>query len=109
MVSRLEFATKHMMSLGSQLSVDYSPYTGKWFATVQGMDLSDGLIMTGMTEHMPTPEEAVIALFDRLVEEATWSIPFVQVREKRITVLTHEGRRAFCWNGVAFYSVQELA
>lgn len=105
-VSRLTYATLMLQSLGVTPAVQYSQYTGKWYGTMN-IDIGDGHMRSGVAEHRATPEEAVIAFFDRLIDECYHMSPFVLTGDKRVLVGFEPDRRAYAWNGVAFHRVQE--
>lgn len=55
-----------MKSLGAhRCCLDFSDWTGKWYMSFS-IDVSDGCIRKGVTEHRENPTEAVIAMWIRV-------------------------------------------
>lgn len=69
-----------------------SEYTGKWYVEAK-VEISDGCILSGVTEHRETPAQAVRAFVDRLqaitLDEVIVAKPIGE-------------RRHYRWNGAAF-------
>ncbi len=80
-----------------EFSVKYSEYTNQWYVEVS-IDVSDGTMLSGGTEHVDAIEEAVPAYLDYLkaVEHP-----------KRIITRMGDVRHAWRWNGAAFALVSE--
>jgi hypothetical protein len=83
----------------SQLYTMFSPYTGKFYCSVKGLDLSEPGIAVGIVEHRNTPDEAVQAFWNRLVREGT------VIRFERLTKQSNYKEYLttyHLWNGFLF-------
>ena len=69
-----------------------SEYTGKWYIEAK-VEVSDGCILSGVTEHRETPAQAV-----RAFVEALQAISLDEV----IVAKPTGQRRHYRWNGAAF-------
>lgn len=73
-----------------------SAYTRMWYVS-SNINITDGAMIFGVTEHRSTPAAAVTAFLDRLRS--------VDVDDLGHVIVTHdgkEGRRHWRWNGAAF-------
>lgn len=85
-----------IQALSPGASVNYSQYTQKWYVEARNLDVGDGVMLTGSTEHAATPEEAVRGYFDYLTS----------VEYPKYIVSSYQGhRREWRWNGAAFAEV----
>lgn len=73
-------------------SLKLSEYTGKWYIEAR-IEVGDGAILRGCTEHRDTPGEAVLAYFDNL--------RMLKVDEYIVGRYLDQ-RREYRWNGAAF-------
>ncbi len=90
----------HLNALGvSDWGIHFSAYTGKWFVHAKGLNLSDGVMLSGVTVHRDTPEQAFVDFMREIRDEGQQS----QV----IAVEASNGRRHYRWNGVAFAEVPD--
>lgn len=79
-------------SLDPRASLQLSEYTGMWYVEAR-INVSDGVFLTGPTEHRSSPQEAVKAFFERLTN----------TRSDGVVVAHPAGvRREYRWNGAAF-------
>lgn len=83
------------MDNGAMLKL--SEWTGKWYVEAQ-VEVSDGVVLSGVTEHEDSPEQAVHAYLARLAE--------VDVNDFGRVLVTRayagDERRHWRWNGAAF-------
>lgn len=82
----------YIQALAPDASVKFSPYTQRWYVSAR-IDIGDGEMLHGITEHHETADAAVEAFFTRLTE--------VSLDEYLAT--EYQGyRREWRWNGAAF-------
>lgn len=82
-------------ALDNESSLELSEYTRKWYVAA-GLDIGDGVLLTGISEHRHTPEDAVFAILERLMA-VTDLDHYIATRS--------EPRREYRWNGAAFADV----
>lgn len=81
-------------SLDPQAHVAFSEYTGRWYVSAH-IEISDGAILSGISEHAPTVEAALRLYVGRLVAVDTHDTDHVIVSR-------YPERRHWRWNGFAF-------
>lgn len=99
------FTTEKMMlyiiALDPEASVQCSKYTQKWYVQAR-VEISDGVICSGITSHEDTIDDAIAVYFETLTE-----VPSDKV------IVTYFGsvrsRREWYWNGAAFAEVTGAA
>lgn len=91
----------HLNALGpSEWGIHFSPYTDKWFVHAKGLNLSNGIFLTGVSVHRDSPEQALVAFMEELRDEGQQS----QV----VAVESRGQRRNYRWNGVTFAEVPDF-
>ena len=85
----------HLLALSPGACVKFSEWTGKWYVEAS-IEVGDGSILEGGTEHCDTPHEAIQAYFRRLT-----SVPL----DKYIATRYRSQRREWRWNGAAFVEI----
>ena len=81
--------------LDPNASLHLSEYTGKWYVSSQ-IHISNGALISGISEHRDSPEDAVSAHLARLVNVGPAEV--VVTGENR----NRGGRRHWRWNGHAW-------
>lgn len=92
-------AMLHIMALDPDASVQFSPYTGKWFVSAR-IDIGDGAVLASVTEHRSDMAEAVTAYLERLKK-----VDVNDIEHFLVTGCLGGDRRHWRWNGATF--VQE--
>lgn len=92
MSDTVERAMLAIKTLDKDAFILLSEYTGLWYIGAK-INVSDGIMMRGLTEHRSTPEQAVMAFLDAL---SSISLDEVVVAEPA------GERREYRWNGAAF-------
>lgn len=101
MTEPVMIAALHLESIGArEWGIHYSPYTGKWFVHAKGVNLSNGTMLSGLSVHRDSPEQALLAFVAELRDEGQQS----QV----VAVEGRNGRRHYRWNGAAFAEVPDF-
>lgn len=85
-----------IMSLDPEAAISFSEYTGQWYVQAR-IEVGDGDVLQGMTEHRDTPEDAVNAYMARLKE-----INYHQATHFLVTRRFGDRRQHWRWNGVTF-------
>lgn len=88
----LNHAMLCIQTLDPDAHLDFSHFTGKWYLSSR-IEISDGAILSSITEHEDTPEAAVFAYFDKL--------KWISLDEVIVAKPTGQ-RRHYRWNGAAF-------
>lgn len=83
-------------SLDNDASLLLSEWTGQWYVSAR-IEMGDGAILTGGTEHRDTPTEAINAYMDWLT-----SVP---IGKYLVIHAYHPERRHYRWNGAAFAEI----
>jgi hypothetical protein len=83
-----------ILALDSGATLCFSQHTGKWYVSSR-LGTTNGWVRGGITEHRPTPQEAVLAFWVRLTD-----VCFMD--EERIAIGDGDNRRHWYWNGAAF-------
>lgn len=91
-------AALHIGVMTADLAIRFSPYTDCWYASAP-IEVSDGAILRGNSEHRPQANDAVVALFEyyKTVKEP----------ERLVAYASTDKRTAWRWNGVCFARVKE--
>lgn len=95
-------ATENMLlilALDSDATLRLSPYTRQWFVQAR-IEISDGTILSGVTEHNKTPDLAVLSFINRLMAVNTDQFTHCIVAKAH-----SDERRQYLWNGAAFAEV----
>ncbi len=79
-------------SIDSSASLRFSRFTRRWYVESK-IEVSDGVILSGITEHRSTPADAVHAFLNVLQE-----VPL----DKVLVTKAMTERRHWRWNGAAF-------
>jgi hypothetical protein len=93
--NRVTRAMLQLQAIDDSAHLRVSPHTGKWYV-VANIELSNGVLLEGVAEHREHPDDAVLAMMDRLTE--AWPNRHVVVDASGL----HGGRRHYGWNGAAF-------
>lgn len=93
----VQVIARHLAVLGVDWSIEWSTYTGQFWIN-SGLYEGDGVMLAGITEHRSTPEQTLVAFFDRLrdVAEPNFIVTNDTDRDKR---------KHWRWNGVCFQEV----
>lgn len=82
-------------ALDPSASIVFSEYTAQWYVEAR-LEIGDGTILSGGSEHRSTPDEAVAAYFEHLTS----------TNLDQYVVSRYRGeRREWRWNGAAFAEV----
>lgn len=85
-----------LKAMSPDVTVAFSEYTGKWYVSARYLEIGDGSLLKGVTEHRASPDLAVLAFFDRLISAGL----------DEYIVGNYQGqRREYRWNGAAFAEV----
>lgn len=85
-----------LKAVSRDVTVEFSEYTGKWYVSGRRLEVGDGSLLRGVTEHRDTPEQAIHAFFDALTS----------IGLDEYVVGEYLGqRREYRWNGAAFAEV----
>lgn len=94
-------STTHEMllikSIDPDASLRLSEWTRRWYVEAK-IEVSDGAVLSGITEHRDSPDEAVAAYLERLREVNQNDSDHV------LAARVAGDRRHFRWNGAAFVS-----
>lgn len=88
--------TRFMLTIKSidpTARLDCSDYTQKWYISSR-IEISDGVVLSGICEHEDTPEAAVAAFMGRLAN--------VPVDQAIVVNAYKANRRHYRWNGAGF-------
>lgn len=92
-------AMLHLQQLDPRICIRLSPYTNSWYVEDEEViiEISNGAIISGITSHSDTPEQAVLNYLERLQEPDGLET----------VVVTHKGtqRRHWRWNGATFVEI----
>lgn len=86
-------------SLDNGAHVELSEYTGKWFVSAR-VEISDGVIVSGITEHRADPAAAVEAFLI-----AVCNVNYAAKLDSVLVTRKGSERREWRWNGAAFTEV----
>lgn len=86
-------------SLDPKANLEFSEWTQKWFVAAD-IEISDGCIIGGITEHRDTPDQAVLAFLARLQ-----GVDYGDLENVIVTNSLRPERRHWRWNGAAFVEV----
>jgi hypothetical protein len=89
-------AMLQIKSLDDGAVIEYSEWTHQWYVTAK-VEISDGALLSGITEHERTPDLAVLAYIDRLRA--------VDYSDVDHVLVTRNPREHWRWNGAAFVRV----
>lgn len=89
-------AMLHIKALDPDASVRFSEWTGKWYVAAD-IDISDGAVIGGITEHRDGPERAVTDFLARLTQ-----VGYDDLDHVLVTRANNNDRRHWRWNGAAF-------
>lgn len=92
----VDMAIRHIMALDPNAHVAFSIYTGQWYLSAR-IEVSDGKIVSTLSQHRDTPDQAVLAFFNTLVAVSSPSIV--------VTNGLRPERRNWRWNGACFVEV----
>lgn len=82
-----------IQALSPGAGVNYSQYTQQWYVEARHLDIGDGVMLSGGTEHCGTPQQAIQAYFEKLIA----------VDYPKYIATEYDGqRREWRWNGAAF-------
>jgi hypothetical protein len=79
--------------------LDFSEYTGQWYVS-SAINIGGDGMLTGITEHRTTPEQAIEAYLLR--------IQAVEAPRYIVTKSNSPDRRHYRWNGAAFAEVPSM-
>lgn len=86
-----------LTALDADTALVFSKYTGQVFVTMPNVEIGDGCVLSGFTEHRDTFEEAIDAVWQRLT-----TLP---LEEHLVYRAMSDQRKHFRWNG---YMWQDL-
>lgn len=95
-------ATENMLlikALAPSASLQLSTFTRKWYVDAR-IEISDGCMLSGVTEHRDTPDLAVLAFINTLM-----AIDSNQFDRCIVANAMVGERRQYVWNGAAFAEV----
>lgn len=82
-----------LKAMSRDVRVEYSEYTARWYVSARHLEIGNGTLLTGGSEHRETPDQAIQAFFDRLTS----------IGLDEYIVGDYLGqRREYRWNGAAF-------
>lgn len=80
-------------SIDPSARLDCSEYTQRWYVASR-IEVTNGVFLSGVSEHRDTPEDAIDAFMGRLT-----SVP---LRHAIVVNADRDNRRHYRWNGAGF-------